>query len=392
MSYHSPAPTPDFDRPVPAPIRVFHLCDKFGIRGARTHGVSRLFSWWFPRFDAAEFELRLIGIRPPDEASAHLERQGLAPLCLGRHRFSPRVLTDLLAMVRRDRPHILHAHGYATSDYARIVGLLTGTRVIVHEHAAFPTIPGYQRVVDRLLSRAADVGIAVSASTREFMVRRRAFPADRVHVVFNGAPLEEFKRPTRDAKRAHRERLGFGGDELVIGTVGRLDHQKGTTYFLQAAAHVHRLRPRTRFVVAGDGHLLEEHRAEAEALGITGHTTFTGFCEDVPALQSALDLQVFPSLWEGTPLTVFEAMAMGLPIVSTAVDGLAEILRHRENALLVPARDPEALAAGMLELVDDAALAARLGARAEQDSRRFDVCATVRELEAIYRELVGARP
>jgi glycosyltransferase involved in cell wall biosynthesis len=391
MSYHSPALTPDSHRPVPATIRVFHLCDKFGIRGARTHGVSRLFSWWFPRFDAAEFELRLIGIRPPDEASAHLERQGLAPLCLGRHRFSPRIATDLLALVRRDRPHILHAHGYATSNYARAVGLLTGARVIVHEHAAFPTIPGYQRAADRLLARAADLGIAVSASTREFMVRRRAFPADRVRVVFNGAPLDEFKRPDAEARRAQRERLGFGAGDLVIGTVGRLDHQKGTTYFLQAAAHVHRLRSRTRFVVAGDGHLLEEHRAEAQALGIAEHTTFTGFCEDVPALQSALDMQVFPSLWEGTPLTVFEAMSMGLPIVSTAVDGLAEVLRHRENALLVPPRDPEALAAGMLQLVDDAALAAQLGARAEQDSRRFDVCATVRALETIYRELAGAR-
>jgi glycosyltransferase involved in cell wall biosynthesis len=392
MSYHSPASTQDSGRFVPAPIRVFHLCDKFGIRGARTHGVSRLFSWWFPRFDRAEFELRLIGIRPPDEASAYLERQGLAPLCLGRHRFSPRVATDLLALVRRDRPHILHAHGYATANYARAVGLLTGARVIIHEHTAFPTIPGYQRAADRLLARAADLGIAVSASTREFMIHRRAFPPDRVRVVFNGAPLEEFKRTGAEARRAERERLGFGNDDLVIGTVGRLDHQKGMTYFLQAAAHVHRLRPRTRFVVAGDGHLLEELRAEAQALGIANHTTFTGFCEDVPALQAAFDMQVFPSLWEGTPLTVFEAMAMGLPIVSTTVDGLAEVLRHRENALQVPSRDPEALAAGILELVDDAALARELGLRAEEDSRRFDVCATVRALEAIYRELVGARP
>lgn len=377
---------------MPAPIRVFHLCDKFGIRGARTHGVSRLFSWWFPRFDPAAFELHLIGIRPPDEASAYLEQQGLAPRCLGRHRFSPRIATDLLALVRRERPHILHAHGYSTANYARVVGLLTGTRVIVHEHTAFPSIPGYQQAADRLLARAADVGIAVSASTREFMIRRRGFPADRVRVVFNGAPLEEFKRPGAEERRNRRERLGFGPDDLVIGTVGRLDHQKGTTYFLQAAAHVHRLRPRTRFVVAGDGHLLAELRAEAQALGIGSHTTFSGFCADVPALQSAFDMQVFPSLWEGTPLTVFEAMSMGLPIASTTVDGLAEVLRHRENALLVPPRDPEALAAGMLELADDPALAARLADRAEQDSRRYDVCATVRELETIYRELAGARP
>ena len=223
------------------------------------------------------------------------------------------------------------------------------------------------------------------------MIRRRAFRPERVRVVFNGAPLEVFKWPGAEASRSQRARLGFTPDDLVIGTVGRLDHQKGTTYFLQAAAHVHRLRPKTRFVVAGDGHLLDEHRAEARVLGIGDRTTFTGFCEDVATLQSAFDMQVFPSLWEGTPLTLFEAMSMGLPIVSTAVDGLAEVLRHRENALLVPPRDPEALAAAMLELADHPALGAELAARAEQDSRRFDVCATVRELESIYRELVGAR-
>ena len=186
--------------------------------------------------------------------------------------------------------------------------------------------------------------------------------------------------------------MGVGAEDIVIGTVGRLDHQKGTTYFLQAAAHVMRLRSRVRIVVAGDGHLLEQHRAEARALGIADRTTFTGFREDVPALQAALDIQVFASMWEGTPLTLFEAMSMGLPIVSTAVDGLAEVLRQRESALLVPPRDPEALAAAMLELVDNPARAAELGARAQQESRRYDVCRTVRDLESIYRELVGTGP
>jgi glycosyltransferase involved in cell wall biosynthesis len=374
---------------VPAKIRVLHLCDKFGIRGARTHGVSRLFSWWLPRFDPEQFEVSLVGLLPPDQASAHLEQQGLRPICLGRHRFDPRVTTDLLAIVRRRRPHILHTHGYATSNYARLVGLVAGVRVIVHEHAAFPTIPTYQRMVDRVLARRADLGIAVSASTREFMVRCRHLPAERVRLVFNGAPLEEFQRPPAERVRAERAGMGIGPEETVIGTVGRLDHQKGVTYFLQAAAHVMRLRPRVRIIVAGDGHLLEQHREEARALGIAERTTFTGFCRDVPALQAVLDIQVFPSLWEGTPLTLFEAMAMGLPIVSTAVDGLAEVLRQRENALLVPPRDAEALAAGILELVDHPALAAELGARAQQESRGYDVCTTVRELEAIYRELAG---
>jgi glycosyltransferase involved in cell wall biosynthesis len=373
-----------------AKIRVFHLCDKFGIRGARTHGVSRLFTWWLPRFDA-RFEIRLVGIRPEDEASAYLRSRGLDPICLGRGPFSPAVATDLLRLVRRDRPHILHAHGYATSNFARVVGGLTGVRVIVHEHAAFPSIPIFQKPIDRLLAGRIDLGIAVSESTRAFMVDRRYVPAHLVRMVRNGAPLEEFRLPPPERVRAERARLGLRPGEPVVGTVGRLDAQKGITYFLRAAALVLRQRPDVRFVIAGDGHLLAQHREEARSLGIAERTVFAGFCEDVPLVQSVFDVQVFASLWEGTPLTVFEAMAMSRPIVSTTADGLGEVLRHGENALLVPPRHVEGLATGVLELLQQPALAAQIGAQAGTDSRRFDVQHTVNELQELYEELVGGR-
>lgn len=374
---------------LPRKIRVLHLCDKFGVRGARTHGVSRLFTWWFPRFDSSRFEIRLVGIRPEDAASVHLRRQGLQPLCLGRSRFSPAVLTDLLRLVRRERPHILHTHGYATSDFGRVVGALAGVRTIVHEHATHPTIPSYQRSIDRLLAGRTDLGLAVSESTKEFMIRYRFLPPGRIRVVLNGAPLEEFKPLPAELIRAERAKWRLRPGDKVVGTVGRLDAQKGTTYFLQAAAEVLRRRQDVCFVIAGDGHLLEQHREEARALGITDRTVFAGFCEDVPALQSLFDVQVLPSLWEGTPLTVFEAMSMSRSIVSTAVDGLGEVLRHRKNALLVPPRDPRALAAGVLELLEQPGLAATLAAQAEVDSRRFDVRRAVDELQDLYEQLAG---
>jgi glycosyltransferase involved in cell wall biosynthesis len=369
-------------------IRVFHLCDKFGIRGALTHGVSRLFTWLLPRFDD-RFDVRLVGLRADDCASAYLRRRGLNPICLGRGPFNPGVATDLLRLVRRDRPHILHAHGYAGSNFARIVSALTGVRTIVHEHTAFPSIPGYQRSIDRLLARHTDLGIAVSESTKAFMVRQRHLPPDRIRVVFNGAPLEEFRLPSAERVRAERDRLGLGASESVVGTIGRLDAQKGMTYFLEAAALVLRRRPDVRFVIAGDGPLLSQHQEEARALGIAERTVFTGFCEDIALLQSVLDVQVFASLWEGTPLTVFEAMAMRRPIVSTTADGLGEVLRHGESALLVSPRDVEGLAAGVLELLERPALAARLAAQAGSDSHHFDVRRTVEELQEIYQGLVN---
>lgn len=371
-------------------IRVFHLCDKFGIRGALTHGVSRLFTWWLPRFDA-RFEVSLVGLRAHDEASEYLRRRGLDPICLGRSPISPAVATDLLRLVRRDRPHVLHAHGYASSNFARIVATLTGVRTIVHEHATFPSIPAYQRSVDWLLAGRTDLGIAVSESTKAFMVSRRHIPPERVRVLLNGAPLEEFRLPAAERVCAERVRLGLRPGEPVVGTVGRLDVQKGVTYFLRAAALVLRQRPDVRFVIAGDGPLLAQYEEEARALGIADRTVFAGFCEDVPLVQSVLDVQVFASLWEGTPLTLLEAMAMRRPIVSTTVDGLGEVLRHGENALLVSPRDVVGLAASVLELLQRPTLAAELAARAGTDSRRFDVRRTVEELQELYQELVDRR-
>ncbi|HYC32641.1 MAG TPA: glycosyltransferase, partial [Gemmatimonadales bacterium] len=196
-------------------IKVLHLCDKFGIRESRTHGVSRLFTWWLPRFDHDRFDIRLVGIRAEDEASEHLRTQGLDPICLGRGPFHPGVVTDLLRLVRRARPHILHTHGYATSNYARVVGALTGVRVLLHEHTAFPSVPAYQRVVDRVLASCTDLGVAVSGSTKRFMTRYRSLAPDKIRVVFNGAPLEEFTSPPPGQVRAERERLGIRPGEKV---------------------------------------------------------------------------------------------------------------------------------------------------------------------------------
>ena len=377
---------------MPQKIRVFHLCDKFGVRGARTHGVSRLFTWWFPRFDPSRFEPRLICIRPEDESSAHLRRHGVDPVCLGHGRFNPAVLTDLLRLIRRERPAILHAHGFATSNYGRVAGAIAGVPTIVHEHAVFPSIPWIQVPADRALSSRTDLGIAVSESTKEFMVHRRFIPRERIRVVFSGAPLEEFKPRPAKLVREERERLGLLPDEKVVGTVGRLDAQKGVTYFLKAAAEVLGQKRDVRFLIAGDGHLLDEHRSEARALGIADRIVFAGFCDDVPALQSVLDVQVFPSIYEGTPLTVFEAMSMSRPIVSTTVDGLGEVLQDRRNALLVSPRDHRTLAAAVLEMLETPSLAARLATQAELDSRGFDVRQTVDGLQTIYEELLDRRP
>lgn len=375
------------------PVRVLHVCDKFGVAGSTIHGVSRLLTWWFPRFDRSLFDVRLTGLREEDAAARHLRGLGLDLECLGKGKFDLSTFGALKRRVLEQRPDILHLHGYGASNFGRMVAAVTGIPCILHEHAVFPKVPLYQVPFDRGLAYRTDRGLAVSAAVKDFMVRRRYLPEEKIEVLLNGAPLDEFKRLPAAQVEAERRRLGIPPGHRVVATVGRLDEQKGNRYFLEAAARLSR-RPVGRdltFLLVGDGPLLDEHREQAVALGIADRVVFTGYCSDVPRVQSVADIQAFPSLWEGVPLTLFEAMSMGLPIVSTGVDGLGEVLRDGENALVVPPRDADALAEAIETLLTDPARAARLAARAERDSDGYDVLRTVERLQEIYGQMAGQR-
>jgi len=370
-------------------VPVLHVCDKFGVRGSSIHGVSRLFSWWFPRYDRARFEVSLCGLKQPEPATEWLAEQGIPVHHLGRGRFDPRILGDLVALVRARGARILHVHGYAAADFGRLAARATATKLVLHEHFADPRMPAYQGLADRLLRSYTDGAIAVSGSTRDFLLRRRFVPADRVRLIWNGAPLDEFAPVARERAIAARRALGLPHDAVVFGTIGRLSAQKGHVFLLQAAARVLQGHADARLLVVGDGDLAESLRAQAQALGIADRTLFAGHRSDVPDLLGVLDVFCISSLYEGTPLALFEAMAAGKAIVSTAVDGCREVLTEGETGLLVPPADAPALARALDRVVGDTCLRAALAARAREASRRYDVRACVEAMQAFYDELLG---
>jgi glycosyltransferase involved in cell wall biosynthesis len=372
-------------------VPVLHVCDKFGVGGSSIHGVSRLFSWWFPRYDAARFEVSLCGLKRPEPASRLLDAQGIAVHHLGRGKFDPRILPDLVSLARRRGARILHVHGYAAADFGRLAARRLGIGLVLHEHFADPRMPAYQALADRWLARYTDRAIAVSGSTRDFLVRRRHVPADRVRLIWNGAPLDEFAPVPPEAARAVRRELGIADQACVVGVVGRLSLQKGHRYLLAAAPRVLVRLPETRFLIVGDGDQEDALRRQASELGIAGRVVFAGHRSDVPAVLGALDVFCISSTYEGTPLALFEAMAAGKAIVSTAVDGCREVIEDGVTGLLVPPEDAEALAAGLLRVIDDQGLRRGLAERARAASVRYDVRECVRQMEALYDEILTER-
>jgi glycosyltransferase involved in cell wall biosynthesis len=367
---------------------VLHVCDKFGVAGSSIHGVSRLFSWWFPRFDP-RFDVSLCGLKGLEPASQLLIDQGVPVAHLGRGKFDPRILADLVSLGRRRGARILHVHGYAAADFGRLAARRLGAGLVLHEHFADPRMPAYQGLADRLLAGFTDRAIAVSQSTADFLVRERHVPAAKVRLIWNGAPLDEFAPVAPDRARAVRETLGIAADAPVIGSIARLNEQKGHRYLLDAAAVVLAKRNDARFLIVGDGDLAEPLRTQAAALGIAPQVVFAGHRSDVRDLLGAIDVFCISSTYEGTPLSLFEAMAAGKTIVSTAVDGCREVLEEGNTGLLVPPRDPAALAAALLRVLDHSALAKALADSARAASTRYDAKECVRRIEALYDEVLS---
>ncbi len=352
------------------------------------HGVKRLFAWMIPRFDASRFNVSLISLRRKDLSADTLEEFGIDVTYLARHKFDPATYPALLKVLRARHADIVHMHGYGATTFGRLCAWRMGIPAILHEHANHGDTPWFQKVADRLLAPHTDIAIAVSKSTGEFTTRARLMPAERTKVVYLGAPLDEFARQrTADEIAAARAALGIAPGTTAIGTVTRLMPAKGNQYLIDAAPKVLASHPTARMFVIGEGELRADLEAQARALNLGDRLVFTGFTRDVAAALSALDLLVFPSLAEGTPLTMFEALAMGKPIVATDADGLVDVLTDRTDALVVPKADAAALALAINTLLDHPALAAQLGAEARNTGARYDIGAFVRKMERLYELL-----
>lgn len=370
-------------------IRVAHIGDKLDVKGSSIHGVGRLFSWWFTRFDNENFDIQLYILRECGSGADPLVEAGVNFKSLNKGKYDLTTLTTLIKIIREEKLDVVHLHGYGATNFGIPAALISKTPIVVHEHFVDPNMPAYQKLIDFCLTRFAKLGVSNCDAVIDFMIEQRHFPKEKLTTVYNGVPLEDFTKVGAELVKKERKKLGIGEENLVVATIGRIDEQKGNCYFIDALAEVFPKFPTLLALVVGDGPLLEDLKIQSQHLGIEDKIIFTGYHNDVKVVQSLLDLQVIPSLWEGTTLTVFEAMSVGVPLVSTSADGLKEVLKHDETALLVPPRDSAALASAMTTLLGDKQKAQAMVEAAKIDVERFEIQHTVSSLEEIYTNLVN---
>lgn len=274
---------------------------------------------------------------------------------------------QLRHIIKVEKPDIIHTMLY-NADLAGRIAAIGSSAIVVsslvntpYEAVRFrdPRIKAYKlrvvQMIDWLTSRCLTKHFhAVSQAAKDSAIASLRIPAERITVVERGRNTDRLARPSAERRLQARERLCLTDQDEVIVNLGRHEYQKGQKYLLEAFAKLASAHPRLVLLVAGhQGNLTNELENLKDRLGLNGQVRFLGFRNDVADILAAADLFVFPSLYEGLPGAVIEAMALGLPIVASDIPPVREVVEENRNAILVAPTSSSELAKAIATLLDD---------------------------------------
>jgi len=394
------APTVATRPSVCKPIRLLKFVTVFGFGGTERQFVTLGLALDPSRFDLRFGCLRRWGHFLPDIEARQIPVREY-PVRSFR---DPRVLVAQLKLardIRRERIQIVHTYNFYSNAFAIAPAKLAGARIVASIRDMGPYLSPAQRRLQRWACRAAD-RIAVNASAiREWLVAD-GYDSRKIVVIPNGLPPNCFGGASATASL--RAELRLSPDAPLVGMVSRVTRVKGIEDFLEAAGRVSASFPAARFLIVGEGFTTkgrtvisdtpyQRELAEVAArCGIRDRVIFTGFRADVAEILPQLQVSVLPSLSEGLSNTLLESMAAGVPVVATRVGGTPEVVENGRTGLLVPPRDPAALADAIGRLLACPVLAGRLAEAARRDvADRFSVSRLVDTTSRLYDSLVNHR-
>jgi len=373
------------------PVKVAFWAGSFERAGTQRFLLETLRRMDRTRFEPSVLSTARTGALLADiealDVPVHEYRTGASPASAS----TLRGLAAAAEHLRRERVEILSCLLGITTLFGPPVGRLAGVPVIVNNqrNLGYWLRGGYrERVYAFNNRRVVDAVIVNSEAARDELGRRFRTPADRIRNIGAGVDTRAIGGASRD--EALLRELGIEGAPLV-GCVGKFTAIKGHGDFVRAAALVHETRPETRFVLVGDGPLRKELESLASELGVAEAVRFAGVRSDVAGFLKTLDVFVLPSLTEGLPNVVLEAMAAARPVVATAVGGVPEVVEDGTSGLLTPPGDAGALAAAVARLLDDPGAARAMGDAGLRTARQeHDVGVVVHRMEEVFEELLGA--
>jgi glycosyltransferase involved in cell wall biosynthesis len=363
-------------------LRILYLID----HASSTGGAERFAVGLATRLPRDRFEPWLCSTRGADAGGiAALADAGVPYVNLDRQtKWRIDRLAGLPSLIRRERFHILHTHKFGSNVWGSLIGTACRVPVIVaHEHSwSYEGDPLRAWLDGRVIGRLATRFIAVSSADARRMETRERVPADKIVVSPTGY-VPSARSPAIDL----RAELGLAPQTPLIATAARCSPEKRLDILLDAHVRVLDSIPDANLAIAGDGKSRPELMRRAHELGLDGKVHFLGMRADVDAILRSADVAALASDREGSPLIMFECMATDTPLVATAVGGVPDVVEQGRTGILVPRRDPVALADGLVALLADPQRRAAIAAAARERLAQFTIDAAAERFAQLYETL-----
>ena len=366
------------------PLRILQLVSSMTIGGAEQVVLSLAERVDRRRFETHVCSLSVIG---QNSLQPEFERLNIPLLTLNARRFyDPAVLRAVYQYARQQQIDLIHTHLTDADVVGRLVGRALGIPVLStmqnmpHNHARQRRDRYWlERFTARYLATHL---VGVSSKIRELYISQWGIPEDHISAIYNSVRMEPFLAVPAGVPYVR----SYPGP--IITNVARLNPQKAQHLLLEAAPFVLQSYPQATFLLVGKGHLEQDLRQQAQALGISQHVIFTGVRHDIPDILAQTDLFVLPSHWEGLPLSAIEAMAASRAVLVTDVGGNSELVESGRSGVVIPAADVGALVDGLLDLLADEAGRLALGAAARQRVQLlFSTERFIQQYETVYTQL-----
>ena len=392
-------------------LKVLYFLNSIVRGGVEEHVLGLL-----KHIDKNKFEPILVCPQPLlDLLKEDLEKLGINtyPVCIRRWRNIGQI-NKFMRILRAEKPDVVHSHLFFATMFAAPLAKLAGVPMVIETaHLREAWRKGIKKLffIDRFFYHFVDEVIAVSNAVKKFLVENKKLPEDKIKVIYNGVDLNKFHPNVSNSSNnsnvsngshvsndshisnGHQPRTTHHAPRtnFTVGVIGRLEPQKGHKYFLEAIKLLNNKYSDVRFVIAGEGSLRQELEQQVNSLGIKNRIEFLGYRKDIVNLLQEIDLLVLPSLYEGLPLVVLEAGAMGKPVIATNVDGSPEVIINKETGLIIPPEDSTALKDALELFLKDRRLPQELGENAIMHiAENFSHKKQIAETESLYLKLMGA--
>ncbi len=369
-------------------MRVFHLLSNPGIGG-----IEGMLAKLIPRMQGPDCDLRIINLRSESQAYRLWERAGIPVIPLPTPRGTYLAATRALAQVlNRAKPDLVEIYGLRANFIGRMAARMARTPVVIT--GVLSTDDWRQRhhvALDRWTSPWVAGWIANSQACKQSLLNRERFPEDKIAVIYDGIDVREWTldEAHRARRSEYRQTFGFQDRDLVCVTVANLREEKGVQYLVEAAPTVLAECPFARFLIIGSDWMSGRLQRRCQELGVAPAFTFAGYRQDIRSWYAAGDIAVLPSLSEGLPLCLIEAMSMGLPVIATRVSGIPELVDHPHTGILVAPRDPAALSEAIIALAKARPQRAGMGMLGRKRvERMFTIERMIEELLACYQRML----